>query len=388
MSPRTRRTLLVLSICLVLALTAGCLGDGGDDELPERETVAQELRSVEALEATARLDMDVGNDTIDLRMDLVERTDSAAFRATMYQNSSNATLEMVSNGSTVWIHNRTAGTVQTLQLDGLSDSNWNRSVRSISGMFAAMGESSDDGDFSVSPLPVVPGGGGAAGAVGVTSLPSMGNVSVDYRGTETAVGQETYAVDLVPAENGSLLRNGTLWFDAERYFPVQQEFDMSVGGQNATVNVAYENVTYNPDIPDGSFTFEPPEDATRTNGSQMETYADRSELGAASSLSVPEPELPGGYEFAQGSVTESGETQALTLQYANGNRTLVVAKQTPPGQAPTDGESVDVAGHEGTYVEVSTTSLLTWTCEETRYQITGEYPASTLETFAESMACD
>lgn len=388
MSPRTRRATLLLSIFLVLALTAGCLGDGGDEEVPEREEVAEELRSVEALEATATMDMDVGNDSIDFRMDLVERTDSAAFRATMYQNSSNATLQMVSNGSTVWIHNRTAGTVQTLQLEGLSDANWNRSVRSISGMFATMGESSDDGDLSVSPLPVVPGGGGAAGAMGVASLPSMGNVSVDYRGTETAVGRETYAVDLVPAENGSLLQNGTLWFDAERYFPVQQEFDMSVGGQNATVTVAYENVTYNPDIPDDTFTFEPPDNATRTNGSQMSTYVNRSELRAASSLSVPDPDLPEGYEFAQGSVTASGETQTLTLQYANGNRTLIVAKQTPPGDDPTEGEAVDVAGHEGTYVEVSTTSLLTWTCEETRYQITGDHPASTLETFAESMACD
>lgn len=388
MSPRTRRATLLLSICLVLALSAGCLGTGGDG-LPEREEVAEELRSVDAIEGTATLDMDVGNDSMGLRMDLVERTGSAEFRATMHQRSPNATVEMVSNGSTVWVYNRTAGTVRTLRMAGLTSANWSRSVRSISGIFATMGESSEDGDVSVSPLPVVPGGGGAAGAVGATSMPSMGNVSVSYRGTETVVGRETYAVDLVPAENSSLLENGTIWFDAERYYPVKQKFNMSVGGRNVSATVAYHNVTYNPEISEDAFTFEPPENATVTNASlSVSTYADSDALRAAASQSLPEPDLPEDYAFAQGTITASDGARALTLQYANESHTLVVTKQTPPGQVAAEGDSVDVAGHEGTYLEVQTTAALTWKCEGVRYQVTGDYPASTLDAFAESMACE
>lgn len=384
MNPRLRRSTVLLSLCLLLVASTGCLGVGGNEDLPEESTVADSLRSIEAIEATTTMEMQIGNESTAIEMDFLQRMESGEFRATMRQSDPDVTYRMVSNGSTIWLYNRSAGTVSTLRMDGVT-TRWNRSVESMSGVFAAL-KRSDDEDVSVSPLPVVPGGGSA---VGVASVPSVGEVSLTYAGTETAAGRTTHVVDLAPAGNDSLVRNGTLWFDAERYFPIKQRFEMSVGGQLVAVTMAYRNVTYNPETSEGAFTFEAPPNATVTGNSEsVSAYESRDGLRAAAEQSVPDPDLPDGYAFAQATRVASGGNHSLSIQYSDGNRTVVASKRSVAGGDLPDGEAVDVAGNEGVYRETDTTASLTWDCNGHRYAVTGEFSKERLQDVATSMACE
>lgn len=387
MSKRPHRVTLLICVCLLLVVSAGCLADERNEELPEREAVATSLDSVDTVEATATMEMHIGNSTTDVEMDFVERTSTREFRATMDMDSPDVTLRMVSNGTTVWLYNQSSNDVSTLRMEGMT-ADWNRSIEAVSGIFAALKQSSTDEAVSISPLPIVPGGG-ASSAIGVSSMPAIGNVSLTYQGTATAAGRTSHVVDLAPAGDGSLVRNGTIWLDADRYYPIKVHYDMAVGGQPVSITVAYRNLTYNPEVPEGTFTFDPPANATETGDSRsVSAYRTRVELVEAATQSVPEPELPAGYEFAQASRVAGDGNRSLSIQYSNGNRTIVVAKDSAGAATLPDGETVDVGDRDGVYLETGGTAALVWDCPDARYQVTGNFEAATLADVAESVACE
>ena len=385
----SRRSIAPL-LLLVLVVASGCFGVVGQEGVPDRSTVAESLDSIDAVEATATMEMDVGNDTTTMRMQFVERMDTAEFRATMTQTSPNASYTMVSNGTTTWVYNESANAVTHLEIEG-KRSQWDESTAAIAGTFGALSNSTDAEDVSISPLPVVPSGNGsgAVGAAGVASMPSIGNVSVTYQGTETVLGRDAHVVDVAPADEQSVLRNGTLWFDAERFYPIRAEYDMSVGAQRASVSVAYRNLTYNPEIADDAFTFEPPANATIKNETRsIASYVSRAELVDAAEQSVPEPELPDDFTFARASTVASDGNRTLSMQYANESTTLVVEKTTASGGPRNESaQSVDIASQDGWYRTAGDRGILVWECEDSQYAIVGSLPKESLRSMAESMVC-
>lgn len=391
MSSRLRRSTILCALVLVLVVSAGCLGDGGESALPDSETVSESLGSVDAINATVSLEVTTGNETTNLTMDLVRRTSSGEFRATVKQKSPDVRYRMVSNGSTMWVYNHSTNTATRFDIGGIR-TRWNSSVESVSGVFDALQQSEDDEPVSISPLPMVPGGSSASGAnVGMGSMPAMGNVSLSYEGTESVGGRDAYVVDVQPVSNQSVVTNGTFWFDTERYLPIKSVYEMSIGGQHREVTRTYRNLTYDPSIPEGAFTFEAPPNATvETRSNSISVYQSLSDLEDATELSVPEPDVPDGYAFAQASTAVQGENTTLAIQYSNGDGTVIVAKQRGPAVNLTsdDGERVSIADREGTYRSVQGTSTLSWSCEGTRYVVQGSLSKSELVTIAESMACD
>ena len=386
---QSRRSTAAL-LLLALVVLSGCLGIAAQDDVPDRSAVAESLDSIHAVEATATMEMDVGNDTTTMQMQFVERMDTAEFRATMTQTSPNASYEMVSDGTTTWVYNESANVVTQLEIEG-QQSQWDQSAEAIAGTFGSLSNSTDAEDVSISPLPVVPSGNGsgAVGAAGVASMPSIGNVSVTYQGTETVLGRDAHVVDVAPADEQSVLRNGTLWFDAERFYPIKAEYDMSVGAQRASVSVAYRNLTYNPEIADDAFTFEPPANATINDDTRsIANYQSRAELVDAAEQSVPEPELPDGFAFARASTVAQDGNRTLSMQYANESTTLVVEKTTANGGPRNESaRSVDVASHDGWYRTVGDRGVLVWECEDSRYAIVGSLTKESLRSMAASMVC-
>lgn len=396
MSARSRRSILACVLLALLAVSAGCLGDGGDGELPDRDAVADSLGSIEAVEGQMHMEQRVGNETTVLDVEFVQRTTTGELRAAYRQQSPSVRYEVVSNGSTMGVYNESENTVQSVELAGVR-TEWNRSVQSVADIFASLAESSSDDDVSISPLPAVPGGDGAASsAVGAGSLPNVGNLSMTYRGTATAGGQEAYVVDFEPTTNRSLINNGTIWFDTDRYYPIKTSYSASIEGRSSRITTEYRNLTYNPSVDEGAFTFEPPANATVAEDSQsLSVYQSREELVDGTDQSVPDPDLPEGYEFAEGAITADGENRSLTLQYANDGNSLSITKRTPPREDSnaTDAsdeaaETVDVAGHEGTYRELGEASALSWQCEGSEYTLAGQLSKSELESIAETMACE
>ena len=387
---------MACALLLVLVASAGCLGLTTQSELPDGETVAAELGSVEAMEGNLTVAQTIGNETTVLHMEFVQRLDTGELRATMRRESPEVRYRVVSNGTTAWYHNLSSNTVRRVDLGGVGPQ-WNDSVESVGGMFESLRQSADEEDVTISPLPVVPGGSsGAVGSVGGASMHSMGNITVTYQGMATAVDGKAHVIDVAPATNASLVENGTLWFDAERYFPVKTKYAVSVGGRSGEITRTYRNVTYNPPITAGTFTFEPPANATvESDARTVATYQSRDALVSGADQSVPEPALPDGYEFAQGSTAAAGENRTLAMQFSNGTTTLVVSKRTPATDASSNEtaenatrEAVDVAGHDGTLRRTEGTHTLTWQCDGSEYAVTGSLSGERLEAIAESMACE
>lgn len=383
------RPVLLLFLSLALVVSAGCLGFVGQEDLPDGETVSESLRSIDAVEANATMEVVIENESTAFTMDFVERAGTGEFRATMRPESSDDRLLLVSNGTVAWVHNRSSDVVTELRLHDQS-AQWNQSVETISTMFDSLKASSSDEDVSISTLPSVPGGGGGAvGAAGAASMPAAGNVSLTYEGTETLANREAHVVDLTPATNESLIENGSIWYDTQRYYPIRANYDMVVAGQSVSVTLAYENITYDPDVADDVFTYEPPENATIETSQSIATAQTRAGLVGETELSVPDPDLPSGYQFARGTTTTVDGDRALTMQYATRTDALAISKGPPTddeGQA--DGETIDVASNEATYVTDGEQASVTWRCDGSEYTVSGSLSKSQLRSVAASIACE
>lgn len=388
MTTRPSRGTFLTVVCLALVLSAGCLADDGEGA-PDGETVAEGLQSIDAISATASLEIEVGNETTTMEMDVLQRLGTGEFRATVTEGEGGQAYRLISNGTQTWMYNRSGATATRLELGGVGEANWSRTVEHVSGMFDSL-SSTEDEDVSISPLPVVPGGDGGTGvgSAGLASMPAMGNVTVTYDGTASVAGEETHVVEVGPADDGTILRNGTLWFEADRYYPIKAEYGMSVGGRSADVGITYGNLTYDPSIPDGAFTFDPPANVTVENVTDaIETYGSREELAAATDTSVPDPDLPDSYGFSQGSINDADGSTVVSLQYANATGSLVVNKRPATGNLTDAGESVDVAGREGRVVELGEATAVVWECGDHRYTLSGSLSSDHLRTIAESMVC-
>lgn len=395
MSYRLRRPIVASALLLLLAVSAGCLGLTGGSELPESDAVTESLGSVEAVEGTLHYEQRVGNETTELQMEFVQRMTTGEFRATVHQSSPDVNVEMVSNGSRMWVYNRTENTVRTVDLEGVR-TDWNESVAAVADIFASLNQSSDNEDVSISPLPAVPGGGDGSGtgAVGVGSLPDVGNISLTYQGTSDAAGQRAHAVSFQPQSNESLITNGTLWFDSDRYFPIKTQYSASIDGRPSEMTTEYRNLTYNPSIPEGTFTFEPPANATIEDGTEsVSVFQSRSELERATDRSVPDPDLPEGYGFAEGTLVQADGNTTLTLRYADGEESLAISKRTPPRESAaangsTGNETVDIDGNEGQFRTVGQATALSWECGGSQYTVAGQLSNEELHDIAESIACE
>lgn len=383
----SRRSAILCAFLVVLVASAGCVGDGGDADLPGRETVADSLRSIDAVAGTATVTLDVGNDTTQFRVELVQRTGAGEYRASVSRTPPDVDYRIVSNGSSMWLYNESTGVARRLDVPDRTDQ-WNRSVETVAGMYEALGDAGDAEDVSISPLPVVPGGQGTAG--GAPSLPAMGEASVTYRGTATAAGRESHVFGVSPATDASLVENGTLWIDADRYYPVKSDYDMSVAGQSVDVSVTYRNLTFDPEISEGTFAFDPPADATVVDGTRSLTVRQsREALVSAAERPVSDPELPAGYEFVQGSITATNDGRSVTLQYADGTSSLVVSTGADVAASEdAEGETVRVGDHEATYATVDDRARLAWRCADRGYAVVGRLSASEARSIAASIDCE
>lgn len=389
MTYRSPRPALLLFVSLALVASAGCLGVASQEDLPDGETVSESLRSVDAVAANATMEMVIENESTAFTMDFVERAGTGEFRATMRPESTGDRLLLVSNGTAAWVHNQSSDVVTELRLHDQS-AQWNQSVETISAMFDSLKASSSDDAVSISTLPSVPGGGGGAvGAAGAASMPAAGNVSLTYEGTETVADREAHVVALTPATNESLIENGSIWYDTERYYPIRANYDMAVAGQDVSVTLTYENVTYDPDVADEAFTYEPPENATIESSQSIATAQTRAALVGETGLSVPDPDLPSGYRFAQGTTTTVDGDRALTMQYATRTDALAISKGPPTDDGSlAEGETVAVASNEGTYVADGEQASLTWRCDGFEYSVSGSLSKSGLRSVAASIACE
>jgi len=390
--PDTRVRVALLAGLFVLAtVTAGCSAlSGANDELPSGDEVADTLDSLEAVEATMVSEMNVSGEQTTSRMSILTRPRTGEFRAEVLREDGQPGTLIVSNGSTMYLYNRTADRVQVVDVSGLTGLRTG-SMASIAEIFEHLdGESAPaDTPASISSLPVVPAGAG--GGASVSSLPLYGNVTYDYEGTGTVAGREAYVVAVIPQGEDPIVRNVTTWLDAEWYYPLKQTGQVTVGDANGSVSMTYRNVTFNPDVPDGAFTFDPPANATVEDSSdrQFESFESRDALASAANRSVPDPDLPPGYAFEEGSRITNPAGEQVSVSYAADDRSLTITVQpTGDGAGSSTGESITVDGRNATVTTLGERRIVELSCGDRTYNVIGNESRDVLVDVTASLSCE
>ena len=385
----TRRLLVTLSVVVLAVSLAGCgMLSEGSGSLPDGETVSSQLDSLETIETTIVTEFSNGTSTEPSRIRAVQNLRTGASRATIVSGPQQG-VTIGSNGTAIWMYNRSDNRVEVLRTN-LSLSNRSRPFGTVETIFDRLHEAErgEPTEASISQLPVVPRASGPVTA-GASSVSIYGNVTLTYAGTESVAGRESYVVHIRPIDDEQLVGNTTMWFDREWYYPVKTTTTVSIGNESTTSTVTYRNVTFNPDVPEGTFAFDPPENATIDTQSapETETYDSREALATAAEVPLPDPEVPAEFEFAEGrrSIFEGNAT--VTLEYTNG--TANVSVLTSPGTASESdvGESVDISGHEGRLLDLGESDYVTWVCDGRSYTVSGPVGEETLLSIARSIDC-
>jgi len=394
--PASHRTLLLVCFVLGMTLLAGCsVGTDGSD-LPSGEAAAEKVNSIETIEAT--IVTSIRDDTGETRTKLhtIRRLQTGEARSVAKSGASKG-LVSVTNGSTIWLYNRSANRVRKLEYNS-SLSSQNATFESIETIFSQLNDRESSEELTpgeISQLPVVPDAGVTEETVGSSteSLSFYGNVSVTYNGTTSVHGRETYEVHLMPTGNESIVKNTTMWFDAEWFYPIKSRSIVKFDGERQIVETSYRNVTFNPTIPEGTFEFEPPANATVVESSyESESYDSRSDLASATEIQLPSPDIPKEYQFKSGRITVNNGNETVSLEYTNGSADILITKQPVRSDSTStdrsSGESIDIGGRTGHAETIGDQNVISWQCGGWKYLVMGKQSQKTLLGIAESIRCD
>lgn len=243
----------------------------------------------------------------------------------------------------------------------------------------------------VSPLPVVPVESGEP----AVDSDAIEGYEVEYLGTQRVADRTAHGFRLAAVTDAALEMNRTVWLDAEYYYPLRSEQTLVLGDRTYEVSRHLENVSFNADLPADTFEWTPPENATEESiDIDTERFGSVDALAAAAPVSVPHPDIPGGYSFESGRVTTGNATQ-VSVEYADADgETLTVSKLSIDRNQSRDapgfdaGENVTVAGQNATYLVTGQSKLVTWRCGDDQYSVMATaLDRESLLAVAESVAC-
>lgn len=224
---------------------------------------------------------------------------------------------------------------------------------------------------------------------------------LSYEGSETVADRQTHVIELERTEStveGFGPERMTLWVDTEFWYPIKQEWTTSLlDDEPMTMSMTYEEIAFNEGIDDSIFTFEPPADATVTEGGSLSsaTYDSIEAVDDAVEFAVPDPDVPAGYSFEHAAVSEFSGTTSVHLSYRNedADDALSVSATSNVDAVPEsesidpEGESIDLGETEGIIASYGELRSISWTCDKVRYTVSGSQSTDDLRSIAESIGC-
>ncbi len=371
-----------------------------EPSLPDGETAAERYRSVDTVSAVAVTVVENASGTTRRRAELVRRPGTGeSWRRTVAPERDAGDLT-VSNGSVTWLYDESEGNVTRIdatayeRADGTYADYLERLFEAVSGE----DDAADEGAVGVSPLPVVP----ATDRPAPVTNGTVGGFVVSYEGTATVDGRTAHVLDLTPrgeADGEFATLGQTLYLDTEHLYPLRQRMSYRVGGNTTTYTVTYRNVSFGDDVAPDRFAFDPPANATVEELSLPDStrYDSVDALRANTTMSVPAPSLPDGFDVESARHTVSSERNytGITLTYSNGSASVFVStynRTAPFGDAtrPDDGEAVRLGDRNATYSEYGVAKRVAWTCEAAgsyRSVSTDALPRGALLDVARSVGC-
>lgn len=364
------RSGLALLGCVLLLVCAGCLslsGDSLENEVVDRIEAAE---PPETVAGEQHISAKVENETIEVAQEVWYRADGRLrIETTGSAAGDSGRTVTIDDGERRWTYRPKENTVRYSNATRRSTNQLQQLYNTTSEMLAqlevtAVDETTLDG-HDVYHVVLEPGAEDETVEISVldaiTEPLSPVETGKDEPGDDTSAGQ-------VPDR-------AELWLDQEFLFPLRTQF----GVDNDTFRTHYENVTFNPSLPDGYFEFEPPENATveKITLPEVEQYDDVQTADDATSFPIEAPEsLPEGFELDQVTVSTEPDTEetTATLRY-EGSEGEFLSIQITDGEFPerSTGESVDLNGQTGTYVTRDDLDIrqLYWDCGDLQYLVIG-----------------
>lgn len=391
-SPLQRAVVGVLAVFLVSAGMFAAFGGDTDASVPEPigQNAAEKYAEIDGVSATVTTEFEGPNSSSRIVMAVKERPGTQYTYQRTVEGTGNDT-EIYVNGSAMWMYDRDAGTATRQSLPDQLESQGSTGDQ-LDDIFARINErrgvtdGDDADDRGVSPLPVV--ASPASTGPSVDRPPANAtDYDVSYLGTDAVDGRETHVVRI----NGTLAGGNatdlgvtnvtqTLWIDAERFYPLKYDQRFRLNDEHYEINMTYENVTFDPGFDESTFEFDPPENVTVEEQSLPETtsHDSREALAAASTMRVPDPDLPSDFE-PEGFRRTAGSYRSVSLEYANATAEISVTKMNrTAANGSDDAERVTVDGRTVRYSEFGSVRMATWECEERRYSVLGRNASRSL----------
>jgi outer membrane lipoprotein-sorting protein len=401
-APDSRRTALVVLLALSLAL-AGCnilQGTSDASSLPSGEEAATKYDQLTGVTATVTTTMRRNGTTTNSTQRLAFRVGEPGFRneivAVDRPPSARSSFLgpgglIVSNGTVRTIYQPSSNQLFRADISHRSPGrNHSRRRAHLRQLFAELRDD-DNGTVQrptpgISPLPVVPGPEPTASdGDGNETVPwREANVTAQYRGTETVAGQTAYVVSLRPVSDDTTLVASTLWLDTEYLFPIKSHRIIDQYGERYEYTTTFRNVTFNPDFDADTFRIDPGVLSANTSIIETAAYDSRRQLVRNSDLPIPDPTVPGGYEFERGSYRHDDST-LIFLTYTNGTARIHVTMRTAT-DGPTQGRTVDLGSRTGTFSQHDSQRTVSWQAAGRSYSVSGPVGNETLIAVARSVA--
>jgi outer membrane lipoprotein-sorting protein len=360
-----------LPVLVVAALALAAAGAGGlwvvvatEEADPVGLDAGERYAELDAVGATVVTVRERGGETSRTVAEVLRRPGTDRRRVDVVESTDRRYDLTVADGSTLWLYDSDRAVGKRIPLSG-PPPDPTRGER-VERLFARLNVTAGAGPTTVraptvSPLPVVPGAGGAP-------EPSAGRYRLTYDGTGSVDGRRAYVLSLTAG--GGEYRQ-TLWVDTEWFYPLKTYTEWTADGQRVSLQTTYRNVTFDPDLPAGAFRFDPPASASveAVDTPRTKAYDSVARLRADAEMSVPDPEVPPSLALTYASET-TGRIRGVGLRYVNETARLTVAKYNRTVE--TDGDrQVTVAGRPA-QLSLGSPLSLSWNCETYRFTVRGE----------------
>lgn len=381
-----RRSVVALAVT-ALVVSSGCSAVQLFDQQPSppEEDVQAQFESLETVRATQETTMTVDNETrnttAEVRVDL-----SGPFRQyyRVVAPEERAGNRLVVNDSSIRFYNATENTIR--RIPRVERPRPIDRAEYVANIVAAARNDEAVSARGVSPLPVVP----ASGNGQVVPDEQIQAYDVSYLGTREIAGRTAHGFRLTAASEAAIDLNQTLWLDEEYYYPLKVHQRVEYDNKTVEYSTVVTDVTFNEELPADAFELNAPANATRDSKNvSVATHDSIADLRDATTLSVPDPEVPEGYEFSEAR-SVSGNTTSFALHYTKGDATLVVSKADQlPEHDRSQGESVTVDGRDARYVATGPSNAVIWTCDGQAYSVVStDLSRDALLDVATSVSCE
>lgn len=375
---------LVVVALLAVVVLSGCTALSGDQSsLPDGETAADAYRSLDGYTATVQIEQSEGQDTkLRLFVDVDGNQSRTKYMAPPSKNNS----FVVYNGSSIVQYNASRNEYAVVSVAGRNPSD--RGAQHIEDAVenARQGGATTDGPpVGGAPLPVVPESES-------DSTNASQQFTVSYDGTETVLGREAHVIRYEAAgDRTDGVITQTVWMDAEHFITLKATQEARFDGKLSTYSFEMTEVTFDPDFEEGRFAFDPPPGATLNHSQSFATrsFETRETLAETTSMAVPNPAMPDGFELTTANGIDGQNFTAVELVYRDGTSSVIVTKTTERSAVDlSEGESVTVGEETGVYRSVGTEAIVGWECDGTLYVVKGTLQRSTLLDIAQSIECE